>query len=111
MIPSSNTDRADIYALLRKEGSSLAELERKNGLADGTLRAALTYPRTPSNTIIAAFLGKSLHELWPTWFDANGQLTAPERTSPKRRRKTTRSRIVASSQKRAPKLSLTGRRA
>lgn len=106
-----NLHRADVVAALHKKGSSLAELERANELADGTLRAALTYPRTPSNTIIATFLGKTLHELWPAWFNSKGQLTAPARPTPKRRDKNSRQTIRSSSQKSGQKLSLTGRRA
>lgn len=101
-----NLHRADVVAALHKQGRSLAELERANRMADGSLRSALTYPRTPSNKIIAKALGKTLHELWPTWFDEHGRLTAPAR---KRRRKTSRTSRTPSSQKRAQKLNLTGR--
>ncbi len=39
---SENLHRADVVAALHQQGRSLAELERANKLADGTLRAALT---------------------------------------------------------------------
>lgn len=90
--------RADIVAAVRKRGSSLAELARGNGLHEGTLHAALGYPRKPSNAIIAAFIGKSLHELWPDWFDASGNLIIRSRT------RSTRGRSI---QKRRRNLTLT----
>jgi Ner family transcriptional regulator len=69
-------DRIDIIAAIHKRGMTLSRLGRKHGLADSTLRAALQNPRTPSNRIIAAFLGVPMHELWPQWFDEAGQLIA-----------------------------------
>ena len=101
--------RAEIVAAVKIRNSSLAELARENNLADSTLRAALSYPRAPSNTIISRFLGIPLHELWPTWFDERGQLIRPVVIPPKRRGQITRSRQRASSQKRTQKLSLTRR--
>lgn len=100
-LPSKNWHRADIVAAIHKRETSLAELARKNQRSEGTLRQALTHPRTPSNRIIAAFLGMELHELWPAWFDSRGRL---------RSRKPSRSRRRASSQNRAEKLTLTGER-
>ncbi|RJF70907.1 helix-turn-helix domain-containing protein [Rhodopseudomonas palustris] len=86
--------RADIVAAIHKRGTSLAALARQNGLGDATLRAALSYPRTPSNTIIANYLRVPLHELWPDWFDRKGRLLGgdrkprqPRASSQKRRRK------------------------
>lgn len=66
--------RADIIAAVRKRGSSLAQLGRDHGLGDSTLRASLHAPRTPSNRIIADFLGVSLHDIWPAWFDEGDRL-------------------------------------
>lgn len=91
--------RADIVAAVRKRGSSLAELARANRMHDGSLRAALTYPRTPSNKIIAAFIGAPLHEIWPDWFDPSGALVIRSRRARR-----------PSTQKRARKLTLTGAR-
>jgi Ner family transcriptional regulator len=101
-MPSSGWHRADVVAALHKRGTSLSQLGRDNGLHDSSLRAALSYPRKPSNKIIADFLGKSLHELWPAWFDSQGQLTIGE---------VNRRQRQASSQKRGQKLSLAARRA
>lgn len=100
MIPQG-WHRADVVAAIHKRNTSLAELARNNGLADATLRAALSYPRKPSNEIIADFLGKNLHELWPHWFDSEGNLIVKTRT---------RSAAQRSTQKRTAKLSPTGGR-
>jgi Ner family transcriptional regulator len=78
-MPKKGWHRADIVAAVHKRGTSLAQLARDNGLGDSTLRNALTYPRRPSNEIVASFLGCSLHELWPHWFDASGRLVITRR--------------------------------
>jgi Ner family transcriptional regulator len=75
----SNAHRADIVAAVHKRGSSLTALARRNGYGDSTLRAALSKPSTRANRVIAAFLGKSLHALWPEWFDAAGRLVPTAR--------------------------------
>ncbi|MBC7576778.1 MAG: helix-turn-helix domain-containing protein [Tardiphaga sp.] len=93
--------RADIVAAIHKQNTTLAQLARDNGLHEGTLRSALSYPRKPSNEIIARELGVSLHALWPYWFTSEGVLTAPTRTSGLRPR---------SSQKRRRKLNRAGAR-
>jgi len=71
---SAGWHRAQIVAAIHMRGTSLAALARANGLCDSALRAALGYPRTPSNKIIAAFLGEPLHVLWPHWFATDGTL-------------------------------------
>lgn len=102
MTLAQNWHRADVVAAVHKGGSSLAELARVHGKDESALRVALTHPRKPSNQIIAKFLGRKLHEIWPAWFDRRGQLIATKPSRSRRRR---------SSQKRAPKLSLQGGRA
>jgi Ner family transcriptional regulator len=87
--------RADIIAAIHKRGSSLAQLGRENGLGDSTLRASLHTPRTPSNRIIAAFLGASLHDLWPAWFDRNGRLIGGRKAARARRRAASQNRAAA----------------
>ena len=103
--------RAEIIAAVKVRGTSLAALGRDNGLSSGTLGAALTYPRLPSNTIIAEFLGFKLHEIWPRWFDERGELITPVAAQPPYRSKANRSRSRQSSQKRVPKLNRNRRRA
>lgn len=76
--------RADIVAAIHKKGTSLRRLALERGLAESTLRAALQKPRRPSNRIIAAVIGKPIHELWPQWFDASGNLIASRRKGARR---------------------------
>lgn len=96
-----NWHRADIVAEVHKRGTTLAELARDNDLSDSALRNALSYPRSPSNRIIATFIGRSIHDLWPTWFDEDGNLIDRSRRSG--------GSPVPSSQKRRKNLSLTER--
>jgi len=48
---------ADIIAGIKKQGTSLAALSRKAGLASSTLANALTRPWPKGESIIAAALG------------------------------------------------------
>jgi Ner family transcriptional regulator len=71
--------RADILAAVRKRGSSLAEIARAVGLARQTMYWAMSAsPRLRANKAIADFLGVSLHELWPQWFDADGKMISTQ---------------------------------
>ncbi|MEX2126924.1 MAG: helix-turn-helix domain-containing protein [Xanthobacteraceae bacterium] len=82
MPTKSGWHRADIIAAIHKKGSSLRRLGRDHGLAESTLSAALSQPRTPSNRIIANFLGQPLHALWPQWFRADDALlTSPTKAA------------------------------
>src|SRR4051794_38614369 len=74
----TNWHRADVVAEVHKLGSNLAELARQNGRSESCLRVALTHPRSPSNRIIASFLGKAPHEIWPEWFNKKGMLRSRE---------------------------------
>lgn len=103
ILPKNNWHRADVVAAIHKLDQSLTELALSNKRSESALRVALTHPRTPSNKIIADFLGKELHEIWPAWFDNKGRLISRKPNSGRRRR--------ASSQKAGEKLSLTGGRA
>lgn len=68
-----NRHPEDIKAEVRKTGLTLAELARRNGMAGGTGGRALYEPCPRMNRAIAGHLGKSVHDLWPEWFDANGE--------------------------------------
>lgn len=70
--------RADILAAVRKRGSSIAEIARNVGLARQTLYWAFIFPRIRANRAIADFLGVSMHELWPQWFDAEDKLISTQ---------------------------------
>jgi Ner family transcriptional regulator len=60
--------REQIKAAIRMKKTSLAALARENGLAKDTMYWALIKPHARANAIIAAFLGMSMHELWPAWY-------------------------------------------
>lgn len=62
----------DIKAEVRKKVGSLAELARRHGVSTSVIRAALIRPQPTGNRYIAACLGRELHELWPEWYDADG---------------------------------------
>lgn len=65
--------KEDIKAAIRKGGETLANLGLQNGLSASTCASSLYRPCPSANAIIAGFLGKSLHELWPTWYDQQGR--------------------------------------
>lgn len=65
-------DRFAIKAEIQRRGSNLTELAVKNDLGSSTARAALLKPSPAANSVIAQFLGVSLHELWPHWYDKDG---------------------------------------
>jgi len=62
----------DIKAEVRKKFGSMAELGRQNGVSTSVIRAALIRPQPTGNRLIAECLGKTLHEIWPGWYDADG---------------------------------------
>lgn len=65
--------REDIKAEIRKRGSSLAIISSEAGLHRRSGSRALVAPMPTANRAIAEFLGKSLHELWPHWYDKSGE--------------------------------------
>lgn len=99
-MPKCGWHRADIIAEVHKRGSSLSRLGREHGLGDSTLRTALHRPRSPSNRIIAAFIGVPMNVLWPDWFDRFGNLVVRSNSATRRRRRRVQS---------AGKFSLDGR--
>jgi Ner family transcriptional regulator len=79
--------RQDIMAEVRKRGSSLAGVGRGLGLSRSTMAWALMKPHPRANAAIATFIGKSMHELWPEWFDASGKRVLVKSVSGPSRRK------------------------
>lgn len=72
-----NAHAEDVKAAVRKRGKSLTEIARDAGLHDSTCRAALLRPIPAGNAAIAKFIDRSLNQLWPEWYDAQGnRLTA-----------------------------------
>ncbi|MCT6880727.1 MAG: helix-turn-helix domain-containing protein [Snodgrassella alvi] len=58
--------RADIVAELKKKGWSIAALSRNAGLSSNTLKTALAAPYLNGEKIIAAAIGVSAEEIWPS---------------------------------------------
>ncbi|ENC6709553.1 helix-turn-helix domain-containing protein [Vibrio harveyi] len=65
-ISSPDWHQADIKAALEKKGITMAELSRKHGLAEGTLRNVfrVKYPR--AQKIIADEIGVEASIIWPS---------------------------------------------
>jgi Ner family transcriptional regulator len=85
----------DIKARIEEKGSSLSAVAKSAGLHNSSCRQALRYPVPAANAAIAEFLGKKLHELWPLWFDQEGnrlasgssfRISSRKKSSPKRGR-------------------------
>lgn len=63
----------DILAAVRKRGTTLRALGRVHGFSTNALNVALTKRFPNAHVVIARFLGVSLHELWPHWYDQQNQ--------------------------------------
>lgn len=68
----TNWHAEDVKARVRKGYGTLEALADKRGVAGAVLRACLRRPVPRGNRIIAAALGKEVHEIWPDWYDADG---------------------------------------
>lgn len=67
-------DEWAIKAELRRKGLRFKLMAGESGFSASTLRAALSKPSTNVNRFLAGKLGIPTHELWPDWFDADGEL-------------------------------------
>lgn len=73
--PSTTSwDQQAIVAEIRRRGSTISQLSRDNSLARGTLQGVFyrRYPR--GQTIVANFIGRAKHELWPQWYGEDDKL-------------------------------------
>lgn len=61
----------DIKAAIRKKGVSLKEISIAWGFSESAVRMALKRPMPSVEPRIANFIGMSLHEIWPTRYDAD----------------------------------------
>ncbi len=64
--------KEDIKAAVWKAGTNLRQLSLDNALAPATCRNALHKPIPKADKAIANVIGKTLHEIWPNRYDANG---------------------------------------
>lgn len=62
----------DIKAELRKRRWTMTGVARSYGLAEATVRCSFRRPIPAANRAVARVIGVPLHELWPYWFDAEG---------------------------------------
>lgn len=67
-----NLCKEDIKAMVWKRGVTLRELSLRAGLNIHAASEALRKPFPAANIAIAEFLGKSLSDLWPNWYDQHG---------------------------------------
>jgi len=67
-------DEWAIRAELRRQGWTFNRLARESGFAAKSFSAAFSKPSVKINTFMAKVLGVPVHELWPYWFDTDGDL-------------------------------------
>lgn len=85
MAPRQIWHPQDIIAEVRKSGTTLAALSRRNGFADRSLGSALKKRWPRGNAIIASHLGVSRHQIWPHWFGPRDELLPLPKRVPARK--------------------------
>ncbi len=65
--------RADIKAALEKQGYSLADISKLEGLQPLTANNVLRKPYPRIESRIASILGFEPQDIWPSRYDANGR--------------------------------------
>ncbi len=70
----SKWDQFAIKAEIRRRGHTLESLAKDFGLSGSFLRRVFRNPSTRANGLIAQFLDVPVHELWPDWFDLDGEM-------------------------------------
>ncbi len=69
---AQNAHPEDVKAAVRKRVKTLSALAQTSGVPASTIRAALNRPIPKGSVVIAQCLGKTVHDLWPAWYDKNG---------------------------------------
>lgn len=85
----------DVKAAVRRTGISLRELGRRTNTLGDTLSKCLYVPCPKGNRVIAKYLDRPLHQIWPEWYDRTGDRL------PSTQRKTSSARGQRHGQKRA----------
>jgi lambda repressor-like predicted transcriptional regulator len=67
-------DEWAIRAELRRKGWTFNRLAEESGFAAKSFSAAFKKPSVKVNAYMASVLGIPTHELWPFWFDHDGEL-------------------------------------
>jgi Ner family transcriptional regulator len=65
-------DAHSIRAEVHRRGKTLSKIALEAGLTESICRAALARPQPQGENAISAYLGISLHDLWPDRYDAEG---------------------------------------
>lgn len=76
-----STHPADVIARLHKKGGTLTALAGDKQLHPSALGHCLRRCIPAANQAIADFLGVTVHELWPEWFDTKGRRIATRRNA------------------------------
>lgn len=71
-MPKREYHKEDIKAMIHKRGATLRQIGLNAGLCIDAGSNCLHRPVPSANQAISDFLGIPLHELWPRWFDQNG---------------------------------------
>lgn len=69
---SKDWHKADIISAIRKTGTSLRAMSRKNGLAHTAIGNALHYPAPKYERLIAERLNTTPQTIWPSRYHADG---------------------------------------
>ena len=72
-------DKEDIKAMIWKMGSTLRQISVQAGLNAEAGGHSLANPKPAANRAISEFLAIPLHQLWPSWYDQNGNRIAAQR--------------------------------
>lgn len=67
-----NQHAEDVKAAVRKTGLTLEALGTRSGVPGATIRKCLYVPCPKGNRVVAGYLGRRLSELWPAWYDRDG---------------------------------------
>ncbi|MDX2094330.1 MAG: helix-turn-helix domain-containing protein [Alphaproteobacteria bacterium] len=73
MARTKNWHAEDIKAAVRKRGKTLIDIGLEAGLHRTAGSHALRAPFPSAQIAIANFLGLSVHDIWPLWYDQSGQ--------------------------------------
>ncbi|SDH90292.1 helix-turn-helix domain-containing protein [Roseospirillum parvum] len=75
---SDDTRPETILYLLRCQGLTYADIDRRFDLAAGSARKAVRYPMRAGELAIAEVLGRAPRDLWPSRYNANGERKRPQ---------------------------------
>lgn len=64
--------KEDIKAAIRKKGETLYSLSKKAGLNEHAIAISFRQPIPAAHKAVSKFLGIPVQEIWPQWYDAQG---------------------------------------